>query len=428
MTADIRAAAAQTLLTVLHQGRSLNDALNASAPPLLKELVYGVTRWYWKLKTQAELLLTKPLRKKDADVMLLILVGLYQLTELRIPVHAAINETVNACEHIGKGWSKGLVNAVLRAYLRQGDESKVQFNDEAEYSHPSWMITLIRDCWPTQWREILSANNKRPPMVLRINRLRTDRSAYLQKLERCGLAGAPDPLSADGIILHAPAGVVDLPGFAAGLVSVQDTAAQWAASLLPLKPNDRVLDACAAPGGKLTHMLEVHPDLGEVCAIDISPKRVKLIRQNLKRQGLKAKTMAADAAELSVWWDGHPFTGIVLDAPCSGTGVIRRRPDIKHQRKPGDIEKLVAQQAVLLDRLWQTLAPDGHVLYITCSILRAENEQQVEQFVSSRDDVCVCSVDLPAGVKGRFGWQTLPGLHAVDGFYYSLLRKTAGSA
>lgn len=428
LTDNTRAVATQTLLTVLHQGRSLNDALDNSASPLLKELVYGVTRWYWWLNAHAESLLSKPLRQKDADVMVLILVGLYQLIELRVPVHAAINETVNACEQLGKSWSKGLVNAVLRSYLRLPDDSSIEFSDEAKYSHPSWLISLIRDCWPIQWREVLMANNERPPMVIRVNRLRTNRSTYLKEMTRGNLNGTADPLSGDGIILDTPVSVRELPGFFEGLVSVQDTAAQWAASILPVTPNDRILDACAAPGGKLTHILEAHPILGEVVAIDISPTRVKLVKENLQRLGFKAKTLAADAADLPAWWDGQQFDCIVIDAPCTGTGVIRRRPDIKHLRQPGDLHKLVHQQAVLLERLWQTLALDGYLLYITCSILKAENGRQIERFVTSRDDVNVCTLDLPMGVKGmpdHFGLQTLPGVHKVDGFFYSLLRKTA---
>lgn len=393
---------------------------------MLKELVYGVIRWYWLLKAHADRLLNKPLRKKDADIMVLLLVGLYQLIELRVPAHAAINETVNACEQLGKGWSKGLVNGVLRAYLRHRDESQHELSEEAQYCHPEWMIALVRNSWPAQWREILNANNQRPPMVLRVNRLRTDRKAYLERLQQSGLAAVADPLTADGVVLNTPAGVNELPGFSAGLVSIQDTAAQWSAFVLPVERHDRILDACAAPGGKLTHILEAHPDIGELIAVDINRERMRLVEENLRRLGVQAKTLIADAANRSAWWDGRLFDCIVIDAPCSGTGVIRRRPDIKHLRRPGDLPKLTDQQAVLLDRLWQTLAPGGHLLYITCSILKEENEQQIERFVSGRKDVGICLPELPVGVKGRFGLQTLPGVHEVDGFFYSLLRKTSG--
>ena len=424
MTGNTRAVATQTLLTVLNHGESLNNALDDTASPLHKEIVYGVTRWYWKLRAHAERLLNKPLRQKDSDVMVLILVGLYQLMELRVPVHAAINETVDACEQLGKGWSKGLVNAVLRSYVRQPEAPDLKYDEQTEYSHPAWLINLIREDWPRQWRQVLAANNERPPMVLRVNRQRTDRLTYLHQLKHGGITGISDPLAEDGIILDTPVKVDELPGFFNGLVSVQDTAAQWAGLLLPVAANDRVLDACAAPGGKLTHIMEVHPDLDEVTALDINPMRVESTMENLERLGVKAKTLIADAADLSAWWDGIRFNSIVIDAPCTGTGVIRRRPDIKHLRQPGDLKKLVDQQAVLLDRLWQTLAPNGYVLYITCSTLKAENEQQIERFVYNRQDVSVCIPDLPTGMKSCFGIQTLPGVHKVDGFFYSLLRKT----
>lgn len=419
---NTRAVATRTLLSMLERGHSLDKALSDSSP-LLRELVYGVTRWYWKLKAYAEQLLRKPLRAKDSDVMILILVGLYQLTELRVPVYASINETVDACEPLGKGWAKGLVNAVLRSYLRRKDELDVDLPDVAKYCHPDWMIEHIRNSWPTHWREILSANNERPPMVLRVNRLRIDRFSYLQKLSQQEISAVVDPLSADGVLLDKPVDVKELPGFSDGLTSVQDTAAQWAANILPILPNDRVLDACAAPGGKLTHTLEAHPSLREVIAIDISQQRTELIKANLARLGLVVKLVVADATDLSKWWDGIMFDCIVIDAPCTGTGVIRRRPEIKHLRRRQDLKQLVDQQAMLLDRLWKTLKPHGHLLYITCSIFEEENEAQIDRFSAGKNDVKICKLDLPTGMKGHYGLQTLPGVHKVDGFYYSLMQK-----
>ena len=410
---------------MLERGRSLDKTLSDSSSPLLRELVFGVARWYWKLKVYAEHLLEKPLRARDSDVMILILVGLYQLAELRIPVYASINETVNACEQLGKGWAKGLVNAVLRSYLRRKDELDVDLPDIARYCHPSWMIESVRSSWPAHWREILLANNERPPMVLRVNRQRIDRASYMQKLSQKEMSAVADPLSVDGVVLDTPVGVDELPGFLDGLVSVQDTVAQWAADVLPVKPGNRILDACAAPGGKLTHILEAHPALAEVTAIDISQKRVNLIKDNLSRLGLAAKLLVADAAEPSTWWEGSLFDCIVIDAPCTGTGVIRRRPEIKHLRRPEDLGKLVEQQAGLLDRLWQTLIPNGYLLYITCSIFLEENEAQIERFSTANKNVRICDLDLPTGTRSRYGLQTLPGVHKVDGFYYSLMQKKA---
>ena len=410
---------------MLEQGRSLDKTLGSSPSPLLKELVYGVARWYWKLKAYADQLLRKPLRAKDSDVMILILVGIYQLAELRVPVYASINETVSACEQLGKGWAKGLVNAVLRSYLRRKDELDVDLPDVAEYCHPSWIIERVRNSWPVHWREILSANNERPPMVLRVNRQRIDRASYVQKLSQKEIFAVIDPLSLDGVLLDKPVDVHELPGFFDGLVSVQDTAAQWAADILPVMPGNRVLDACAAPGGKLTHILEAHPSLAEIIAIDISQERVDLIKANLARLGMSARLLVADAADPSTWWDGGRFDCIVIDAPCTGTGVIRRRPEIKHLRRREDLEKLVEQQAVLLNQLWQTLMPHGYLLYITCSVFKEENEAQIKGFSTTNSDVEICELDLPTGAKSRYGLQTLPGVHKVDGFYYSLMQKKA---
>ena len=420
---NTRAVAVRTLLSMFEQGRSMDKTLNGLPSPLLRELVYGVARWYWRLKAYADQLLKKPLRAKDSDVMMLILVGLYQLVHLRVPVYASINETVRACEHLGKGWAKGLVNAVLRSYLRRKDELDVDLPDVAKYCHPSWIIESVSDSWPAHWREILSANNERPPMVLRVNRQRIDRSSYLQRLSQNNISAVVDPLSGDGVLMDKPVDVDELPGFSDGLVSVQDTVAQWAADVLPAHPGNRVLDACAAPGGKLTHILEAHQSLAEVIAIDISQKRVDLIKDNLARLGLSAKLLVADAADPSTWWDGTLFDCIVIDAPCTGTGVIRRRPEIKHLRRPEDLGKSVEKQAALLDHLWRTLNSHGYLLYITCSILKEENEAQIERFSTTHSDVEIRELDLPTGEKSRYGLQTLPGVHKVDGFYYSLMQK-----
>jgi 16S rRNA (cytosine967-C5)-methyltransferase len=418
-----RAAAVGMLVSMREQGVSLNAALSDSATPFLKELVYGVTRWYWRLQASADGLLDKPLRKKDSDLNVLILVGLYQLWKLSIPAHAAINETVKACEQLGKSWARGLVNAVLRSYVRSGGEVCSGLSDEARFSHPSWLLAHIRESWPEYWREILTANNERAAMVLRVNCQRIDRAGYLEELARCGLGGRPDDLSSHGVVLDTPVPVHGLPGFSEGRVSVQDTAAQWAAALLPLKAGGRVLDACAAPGGKLTHILEAHPEAGLALAIDISAKRIELIRENLDRLGVRAELRVADAGEPESWWDGTRFDCVVLDAPCTGSGVIRRRPDIKHLRRPGDLAQMVDRQALLLERLWQTVAPHGYLLYITCSVFPEENANQVQRFCAGRSDLDICPIQAPAGLHGSLGVQTLPGIHKVDGFFYSLMRK-----
>lgn len=421
--ARCRADAVMVLRSMLEQGKSLNDALPDKASPLLRELVFGVTRWYWRLREAAIELLQKPLRRNDRDLELLILVGLYQLDELRIPAHAAINETVKACDHLGKGWAKGLINAVLRTYIRRRGEPMSNLSEEALYNHPKWMLTHIRDSWPTFWPRIVKANNERAPMVLRVNSRRLNRTEYLEEIIRCGLGGRIDDLSADGVVLDKPVAVHELPGFSQGWVSVQDSAAQWAAPTLPVKPGHRVLDACSAPGGKLTHILERYPDIGSVLAVDISDKRVAMIRENLGRLNLSAEVRVADAGDPASWWDGRPFDCVLLDAPCTGTGVIRRHPDIKHLRRPEDLTGLVARQSSLLERLWQTVAKDGHLLYITCSIFPEENDCQIARFLADRNELEVRQIRAPAGLRSRFGLQTLPGVHNVDGFYYALMQK-----
>lgn len=418
-----RAVAVRMLVSMREQGVSLNEVLSDSPSPFLKELVYGVTRWYWRLHAYADRLLKKPLRKKDSDLMVLILVGLYQLWKLSIPAHAAINETVDGCGPLGKSWARGLVNAVLRSYIRTQGDTRSDLSDVARYSHPAWLLEHIRESWPAHWREVLSANNERAAMVLRVNCRRMDKTGYLQELARCGLGGRSDELSSHGVILDSPVPVHSLPGFSDGWVSVQDTAAQWAAAILPQRAGDRILDACAAPGGKLTHILEAHPQAGPVLAIDISATRIELIRENLARLGVDAELKVADAIDLESWWDGIQFDCVVLDAPCSGSGVIRRRPDIKHLRRRGDLVPMADRQALLLEQLWRTVAPGGHLLYITCSVFPEENEDQIQKFCAGRKDLDICPIRTPAGLHGSLGLQTLPGIHKVDGFFYSLMRK-----
>ena len=419
-----RAEAVRILSSMLEQGRSLGDALPEDATPLLREIVFGVTRWYWRLRAAAQELMKKPLRRKDSDLEILILIGLYQLDELRMPAHAAINETVEASGDLGKGWARGLINGVLRNYQRQKVRSLSQVSDEALYCHPRWLVDHVRDSWPGCWQQILEANNERAPMVLRVNRRRLNRDEYLTNMQNQGIDGRIDVLSEDGLILDKPVPVGELPDFLKGAVSVQDTAAQWAAQLLPVEPADRILDACSAPGGKLTHVLERYPQAGHVLAIDNSEKRAAMVRENLHRLELPAEFCVADAGDPDSWWNGKPFNCVLLDAPCSGSGVIRRHPDIKHLRKPDDLKAMAAVQERLLDRLWKTVAPGGHLLYVTCSIFPEENDEQLDRFLEQHLDAEARQIAAPAGQRGRHGLQTLPGVHNVDGFYYSLLQKT----
>lgn len=412
-------------------GRYLDGALDAvridaaSDGALVQELAYGTLRWFHQLARVAALLLTKPLKPKDQDVYTLLLTGLYQLRHLRVATHAAVDETVAATEALGKPWAKGLINACLREYLRRSaDMVKLVDSDPAlRLSHPAWLLEKFRNAWPEDWERIAQANNERPPLTLRVNRRRQTRDAYLEKLHAANIAPQPSAVLDTDITLVTPLPVSVLPGFAAGEVSVQDAAAQWATVLLDAQPGERVLDACAAPGGKTGHILERTPGLTEFVALDREAARVGLIEQNLKRLGLKARLLTADASAPESNWGGQPFDRILLDVPCSATGVIRRHPDIKLRRQPEDLPKLAATQARLLTALWPLLRPGGKLLYVTCSILPEENEQQIMAFLARDGSAVEAPLPTTVGRARAVGRQILPGDHGMDGFYYAGLLK-----
>lgn len=428
---NARATAARVLEQVVVHGRYLEGALDAvridgtSDGALVQELAYGTLRWFHQLAGVAALLLTKPLKPKDQDVYALLLTGLYQLRHLRMATHAAVDETVAATEALGKPWAKGLINACLREYLRRGaDMVKLADSDSAlRLSHPAWLLEKFRNVWPEDWERIAQANNERPPLTLRVNRRRQTRDAYLEKLRAANIAPQSSAVLDTDITLVTPMPVSVLPGFAAGEVSVQDAAAQWATVLLDTQPGERVLDACAAPGGKTGHILERTPGLTELVALDREPARVALIEQNLKRLGLKARLLTADASAPESNWGGQPFDRILLDVPCSATGVIRRHPDIKLRRQPEDLPKLTASQARLLTALWPLLRPGGKLLYVTCSILPEENEQQIMAFLARDGSAVEAPLPTTVGRARAVGRQILPGDHGMDGFYYAGLLK-----
>ncbi|MGZ8221152.1 MAG: 16S rRNA (cytosine(967)-C(5))-methyltransferase RsmB, partial [Methylobacter sp.] len=363
----------------------------------------------------------KPL--KDADVKALALVGLYQLKFMRVKPHAAVSETVLAARK--KPWAKSLINAVLRTYLldQEGLEHKADKCQVAALSHPDWLVKQIEQDWPEQALRIFLENNQQPPMVLRVNLSKTSREDYLQLLTGQDIAAEPVSFCPSAIMLDKPVPVDLLPGFAGGLVSVQDTAAQLAAGLLDVQPGHRVLDVCAAPGGKTAHILETQPQLKELVAVDIDESRMQRVGENLQRLNLHAKLVVGDAAKTQDWWDGQPFDRILLDAPCSALGVIRRHPDIKLLRRAEDIGQLQALQKSILQAVWPLLAPGGLLLYATCSILKQENEQQVQAFLAEHADAVELSIDADWGVAGVCGRQILTGESAMDGFYYARLVK-----
>ncbi len=429
-----RLAAARALAAVLTGKASLNsslplqlDKVEARDRGFTQDLAFGTARWQPRLSALAEKLLQKPFKAADADVEALLLVGLYQLLYTRVPAHAAISETVGCADKLKKPWAKGLLNAVLRRAQRDSAEllAEMERDPVVRTAHPRWLQKSLKAFWPEQWEAICAANNAHPPMILRVNRRHHSRDAYLQLLAQAGVAGSACTFSQDGIFLEQACDVRDLPGFTDGWISVQDEAAQLAADLLDLAPGQRVLDACCAPGGKTCHLLEAEPGLKGVVAIDLEAKRLVRVRENLDRLKLDAQLIACDARNTGEWWDGQGFQRILLDAPCSATGVIRRHPDIKLTRKPDDIQALATLQGELLDALWPTLEVGGVLLYATCSTLPTENTEVVEAFLARTPGARELDLATAAGIKQPHGRQLLAQEGGHDGFYYAKLIKIA---
>lgn len=428
---NIRAVAASILVQLIDQKGSLTSGLqaykNREDYPLLQEMCFGTCRYFYSLSFILEQLVEKPLRTKDRDVKCLLLIGLYQLRHLSLPEYAVINETVSGAKKLKKPWSKGLINAVLRNYLRDLDaiEGKLKSSpDYVRFDQAQWLAEEIQKDWPSHWQEILEYSNLRPPMTLRVNLSKISRGDYLQKLETEAIAANFGALANSSLYLDKPQSVELLPGFDEGLVSVQDEASQLIPALLELMPDQRVLDACAAPGGKTCHILETEPLIASLTSLDIAASRLVRVEENLKRLQLKAKLKAADACDLDAWWDGQLFDRILLDAPCSATGVIRRHPDIKILRKPENVNELNKLQLAILQQVWSTLKPGGLLLYTTCSILVQENSDIVHKFLDSNDNAKYEGITADWGVECSFGRQLLPsGEKGSDGFFFSLMRK-----
>ena len=425
-----RLVAAKIIYRVLNEGQSLTAALDQTVQDpvspqdkaFIQAVCYGVIRQFYKLDFILGLLLTKPL--KDTEIKALALVGLYQLKYMRVKAHAAVSETVSAIPR-KKSWAKPLINALLRRYQRQQEQLEAQADKHpvASLNHPDWMIERIRSNWPEQAQQIILENNQQAPMALRVNLARISRSRYLQRLAEQQIAAAEINECRAAVLLDQAVPVERLPGFADGLVSVQDGSAQLAAELLDAGPGHRVLDVCAAPGGKAAHILEIQPMLKELVAVDIDEHRMRRVIENLQRLNLTATLIVADAAKPESWWNGRLFDRILIDAPCSGLGVIRRHPDIKLLRKPGDIAPLQTLQKTILEAVWPLLAPGGVLLYATCSILKQENENRIEEFLKERRDAAEWRIDRSWGQSCAFGRQILTGQAAMDGFYYARIRK-----
>lgn len=429
MSAQLRALAAETCFQVVDQGKSLSDVLPkaqhklASAPDkaLLQEICFGVMRTLPQLETVCQQLMSKPLIKQLRPLQFLIYVGIYQLRFMRIPDHAAISETVEAARSLkGQSLTK-LINGVLRNVQRQPELFDFSgASDAVNYNHPGWIISAVQQAYPEKWQSILAANQQKAPLWLRVNQQQISPDAFIAELAEAEIA-CSQPLNylPVAVKLEQARDVTALPGYENGWFSVQDAAAQHAALLLNAQPGDTVLDACCAPGGKTCHLLEQTAGL-TVTALDRDERRLERVYHNLERLQLNARVVAADMLDTDGWWQGELFDRILLDVPCSATGVIRRHPDIRWLRKKSDIAPLVELQQQILQQAWQLLKPGGTLLYATCSILPAENNEQISHFLANQGDAEL----LPIAVAGNAtSWQILPGEQDLDGFFFALLHK-----
>ena len=378
-------------------------------------MVFGTIRFYHQLNDLVSPLLKHPLKKEDLDIHCLLLLGAYQLLHAHTPPHAVIFETVEVGSLLDKPWSKKLINAILRKIEREH-----QTLIKPHYSHPSWLVKKIKHNYPEHFQQIFTANNTQAPMTLRVSK-RLDTQSYQQALSAQGIESRAVRLCPQGLVLESAVAVNKLPDFDQGACYVQDLSAQLCASLLDPKDDERILDACAAPGGKTTQLAEAAPK-AQILALDSDQTRLERIGENAKRLKIgNIDTMVGDAS-VQDWWEGQVFDKILLDAPCSATGVIRRHPDIKLLRKPKDITQLTQLQARILDNLWNMLRPGGVLLYATCSILKAENEQQIQQFLTRHDNAQALPIELDWGIETSVGRQQLPGKD-FDGFYYAKIQK-----
>ncbi len=430
---NTRAAAAKVINRVVEKGESLNTALPKQAQKvaerdkaLLQELCYGVLRYLPRLDFFCRSLMEKPLKGKQREAHFLVLVGIYQQLYTRIPPHAAVADTVNGVKDLKAHSLKGLINGVLRSFQRQQDEL-IQQADEKEalvFNHPSWLVNRLKAAYPDTFEQILAANNEKAPMWIRVNQSTEQLINYQKSLEESGIAASTTAKLSSGLLLEKPVDVNRLPDFATGASSVQDGAAQMAAQLLNCQPDELVLDACAAPGGKTAHILESQPRLKHLVAVDFDSKRLARVSENLERIGLEAELINGDASEPDSWWQGEQFDRILLDAPCSATGVIRRHPDIKWLRRDSDIAELARLQAKILRAMWLKLKPGGTLLYATCSVLPDENSHQIKEFLQETPDAILAKL-TESETQEQPGLQLLPGQDNMDGFYYAKLTKQA---
>lgn len=423
---NLRSVAAQTIEKVIEQGQSLSNVLPAAQKSvgekdaaLLQELCYGVLRTLPQLEWIISKLMSRPMTGKQRTIHFLIMVGLYQLMYTRIPAHAALAETVEGAIALKRQQLKGLINGVLRQFQRQQEELMQQMNEgEQQYLHPKWLLERLKRAWPGQWKQIVDANNQRPPMWLRVNRNHHSRNDWLVLLEESGKTAFPHPQHSDALRLETPCSVGQLPGFDLGWVTVQDASAQGCVALLDPQNGEKILDLCAAPGGKTTHILEAAPQ-ADVMAVDVDAQRLARISENLQRLNMQADVKLGDGRTPEVWCGDTLFDRILLDAPCSATGVIRRHPDIKWLRRDRDIPELASLQQQILDAVWPHLKSGGTLLYATCSVLPEENHLQITGFLQRHTDARL----QDTGDLTQPGIQVFPQADGGDGFYYAKLIK-----
>lgn len=434
--AQLRAVAAAAVCKVIYQKHSLRQVLKShveksvskASRPLFKELCFGTIRHFLKLEAIVNEVLNHPLEEKHRDLLALMCIGIYQLSAMSIKPYAAVNETVAATRELKKPWASKLVNKVLRTYTRKKDklEKVIKTKDNLWYSHPEWLISKIKHDWPENWQDILSASNEKPPLSLRINKQKTSVAGYLELLKVNHIPAHGIEHFPDAVIIESPMPAEKLPGFEHGLCSVQDLAGQKIIELLELAPNQTVLDACAAPGSKTCHILESQPDIKRMVAMDIDAERLLRVKDNIERLQLPIDTfkmVLEDATHTKEWWDGTHFDRILLDAPCSATGVIRRHPDIKALRQENDINKQSQLQGLLLKTLWPLLAEGGLLLYTTCSYLREENEKVIAKFLNEHPKAKVQKIHMEPALPQKHGVQMLPTNGGPDGFYYCVIKK-----
>ena len=415
------------------QGRVIDQLDDTRDRGLANEIVNGVLRWRWQLEAYTSMLMEKKLRAKDIDVQLVLWLAIYELKECRSPDYAIINDAVELVrmsdgKKTGKKWASGLVNAVLRRFVREKEVLITSIRDgQAIYSHPRWLLEKIKADWPEDWQKILTENNQRPAFWLRVNQAHYDAEQYQKLLAKHDIESFISVLPGTEHALKLIGGVDvrTLPSFEDGAVSVQDIGAQLAATLLDVVAGNRVLDLCAAPGGKTCHLLERYPTIERLVAVELEEKRMLRVRENLQRLKLesRAELVVADAREYMPWWNGETFDRILIDAPCTASGVIRRHPDIKTLRRETDVAALVNLQAEILLSAWQMLAPEGELLYVTCSVFKDENEKQIQNFLSQNTDAVELVIEADWGRLCCHGRQLFPGEHDADGFYYCRLKK-----